>query len=68
MTPYAEFIVASLELAYEYAKLGKMKRATSVFNMALDVVRNDEASPEISALFLLKFAETLALMNDVPRR
>lgn len=63
-----EFIVSSLELAYEYAKLGKLKRATSVFNTALDIVRNMETSPEVGAFFLLRFAETLALMNDVPRR
>ncbi|KAJ2921923.1 hypothetical protein H1R20_g15170, partial [Candolleomyces eurysporus] len=62
-----EFIVSSLELAYEYAKLGKLKRAASVFNTALDIVRNMETSPEVGAFFLLRFAETLALMNNVPR-
>lgn len=63
-----EFIVASLELAYEYAKLGKLRRATSIFTTALDIVRSGETSPEVAAFFLLRFAETLALMNDVPKR
>ncbi|KAJ2933762.1 hypothetical protein H1R20_g3330, partial [Candolleomyces eurysporus] len=60
-----EFIGSSLELAYEYAKLGKLKRAASVFNTALDIVRNMETSPEVGAFFLLRFAETLALVNNV---
>lgn len=68
LTRRLEFIIASLELAYEYAKLGRLKRATAVFSTALDIVRSGETSPEIGAFFLLRFAETLALMNDVPRR
>lgn len=64
----SEFIIASLELAYEYAKLGRLKRAIVVFSTALEIVRSGETSPEIGAFFLLRFAETLALVNDVPRR
>ncbi|KAF6764468.1 cysteine peptidase C50 [Ephemerocybe angulata] len=62
-----ESIIASLELAYEYAKLGKLKRATSVFTNALDIVRSGQTAPEVAAFFLLRFSETLALMGDVPR-
>ena len=49
-------------------KLGKMKRAAMIFNLALEVVRSGQASPEVSSAFLLRFAESLALIEDVSRR
>jgi separase len=39
-----------------------------IFNLALGVVRNGQASPEVSSAFLLRFAESLALIEDVSRR
>ena len=62
------YISASIDLAHEYVKLGKMKRAAMIFNLALEVVRNRQASPEVSSAFLLRFAESLALIEDVSRR
>ncbi|TFK18247.1 hypothetical protein FA15DRAFT_760707 [Coprinopsis marcescibilis] len=61
------FFLCSLELAYEYVQLGKLKRATSIFGLALDVVRAGETSPEISSFYLLRFAEAFALNNDVAK-
>ncbi|KAH6918185.1 cysteine peptidase C50 [Coprinopsis sp. MPI-PUGE-AT-0042] len=58
------FIICSLELAYDYAQLGKLKKATSIFGTALDVVRSGETSPEVSAFYLLRFAEALALASN----
>ncbi|EDR03598.1 uncharacterized protein LACBIDRAFT_307095 [Laccaria bicolor S238N-H82] len=61
------YISASIDLAHEYVKIGKMKRAAMIFNLALEVVRNGQASPEVSSAFLLRFAESLALIEDVSR-
>ncbi|EAU89520.1 cysteine-type endopeptidase [Coprinopsis cinerea okayama7 len=63
----AAFIVCSLELAYEYVQLGKLKRATTIFGTALDVVRAGDASEEISAFYLLRFAEALAMAGEVEK-
>jgi separase len=62
------YISASLDLAHEYMRIGKTRRATSIFNQALDAVRGGKVSDETSALFLLRFAESLALIENVPRR
>jgi separase len=62
------FIICSLELAYDYAQLGKLKRATSIFGTALDVVRSGETSPEISAFYLLRFAEALTFGGNPSKR
>ncbi|CAA7261156.1 unnamed protein product [Cyclocybe aegerita] len=61
------YITASIELAHEYVTLGKLKRAASIFNQALEVVRSGQASPDVSVRFLLRFAESLALVDDVPK-
>ena len=39
-----------------------------IFNLALEVVRSGQASPEVSSAFLLRYAESLALIEDVSRR
>lgn len=64
----AGYIVASLDLAYEYVTLGKLKRAASIFKPVLEVVREHKASLDVSVRLLLRFAETLAILEDVPRR
>ncbi|KAF8155999.1 cysteine peptidase C50 [Crassisporium funariophilum] len=61
------YVAASIDLAHEYVALGKMKRAATIFNQALEVVRSGQASQEISIMFLLRFAESLALIDDVPK-
>lgn len=61
-------IIASLELAHEYATLGRHQRATTIFSQALDIVRSGQTSEEVAVRFLLGFAESLALIEDVPKR
>jgi len=68
LTRLAGYIVASLDLAHEYVTLGKLKRAASIFKPALEVVREHTASLDVSVRLLLRFAETLAILEDVPRR
>ena len=68
MLIFSAFIVCSLELAYDYAQLGKLKRATGIFGTALEVVRSGETSPEISAFYLLRFAEALSIAGNVEKR
>ncbi|KXN84922.1 Separin [Leucoagaricus sp. SymC.cos] len=61
------YINASLDLAHEYMRIGKTRRATAIFTQALETVRAGHVSEETSALFLLRFAESLALIENVPR-
>ncbi len=49
-------------------RIGKTRRGMSIFNQALDSVRGGHVSDDISATFLLKFAESLAIIENVPRR
>lgn len=62
------YVIASLDLAHEYASLGKLRRAASIFNQALDIVRSGQTSGDVAVRFLLRFAESLALIEDVPKR
>ena len=62
------YIAASIDLAHEYVVLGKMRRASSIFNQALEVVRGKHASSEISVRFLLRYSEMLAMAEEVPKR
>ncbi|KAF8958159.1 peptidase family C50-domain-containing protein [Flammula alnicola] len=61
------YVTASLDLAHEYATLGKLKRATVIFTQALEIVRSGQASLDVAVKFLLRFSETLALVEDVPK-
>ena len=62
------YIVASIDLAHEYVALGKMRRASSIFNHALEVVRGRHASPEVAVRFLLRYSESLAMVEEVSKR
>lgn len=61
-------ITASIDLAHEYVALGKMRRASSIFNQALGVIRGRHASPEVAVRFLLRYSESLAMVEEVPKR
>ncbi|KAJ3567488.1 hypothetical protein NP233_g6332 [Leucocoprinus birnbaumii] len=61
------YITASLDLAHEYMRIGKTRRATAIFTQALETVRGGHVSEETSALFLLRFAESLALIENIPQ-
>jgi len=45
-----------------------MKRAITIFNQALEIVRRGEVSDEVAVRFLLRFAGSLAVVEDVPKR
>jgi len=62
------YVLASLDLAHEYVVLGKLKRASSIFYPALDIVRTGQASDDVSVRFLLRFSEAMSIMDDVPKR
>jgi len=68
LTPSIGYVIASLELAHECVTLGKLKRAMTIFNQALDIVRGGEVSGEVAVRFLLRFAESLAVNEDVSKR
>ncbi|KAF9552923.1 hypothetical protein CPC08DRAFT_822591 [Agrocybe pediades] len=61
------YVLASLDLAHEYVVLGKLKRASSIFYPALDIVRSGKASNDVAVRFLLRFSEAMALMDDAPK-
>lgn len=58
----------SIDLAHEYVKLGKMAKASAIYGQTLIVIRNNEASAEVRTLFLLRYSESLALVNNISRR
>ena len=62
------YVSASIDLAHEYVKLGKLRRASAVFNHALNSVRSGQVSDDVCSLFLLRYAEALAVLEDVPQR
>ena len=62
------YITASIDLAHEYVALGKMRRASSIFSQALEVVRGRHASPEVAVRFLLRYSESLAMVEEVSKR
>ncbi|KAG6902753.1 hypothetical protein C0995_011901 [Termitomyces sp. Mi166 len=60
-------ITSSVDLACEYAKLGKVRRATTIFSATLDTVRSRQASVEASVYFYLRYAESLAMTEDLQK-
>lgn len=62
------YISASVELALEYMKLGKLKPATVLFTRTLHVLRSGEVSDDVCVMFYLRHAEFLALAEDTLRR
>ncbi|KIY44954.1 hypothetical protein FISHEDRAFT_76985 [Fistulina hepatica ATCC 64428] len=61
------YILASVDVAYEYLQLGKVKHAISVYNSLVDLLQYPAVSDEIRALFQLRFAESLAVNEDLVR-
>jgi len=60
--------VASIGLAHQLFKLGKIKRATTIYNQALAHIRSGRVSEEICIRFFLRHAEALAILEEVSRR
>jgi len=67
---YIALVKASVELAHEYIKLGKTERAATVFGRALAFGRNPahKLSDEIRIMFLLRYAESLAIVSNTEKR
>ncbi|KAF8880008.1 hypothetical protein BD779DRAFT_1549966 [Infundibulicybe gibba] len=62
---FDSFATASLELAHEYVKLGRTKRAAIIFNQTLDSVRTGKISDPVAASFFLRVAEAFAASDDI---
>ncbi|KAI0029237.1 peptidase family C50-domain-containing protein [Vararia minispora EC-137] len=60
-----EYMISSINLAYEYLKLGKLKKAGSIFNKTLTRFKTGVVSKETRLLFLLRHAEALAVLGYV---
>ncbi|KAH9945510.1 peptidase family C50-domain-containing protein [Amylocystis lapponica] len=60
-----EYITASMDLAYEYIKLGRMEKAGTVYAHSFAALSSGETAPEVRILFLLRYAESLAAAGNV---
>lgn len=58
-------MLTSIELAQEYGKAGKTRRATKILGQVMEVVKSGKMNEEVGALFYLRFAETMALAEDI---
>ncbi|KAJ6525608.1 peptidase family C50-domain-containing protein [Mycena capillaripes] len=61
------YINVCVELALEYMKLGKTKRATILFTHTLSAVKSGKVSDDACVMFYLRHAESLALAEDITR-
>ncbi|KZT24871.1 hypothetical protein NEOLEDRAFT_1134566 [Neolentinus lepideus HHB14362 ss-1] len=61
------YVKACVDLAHEYVGLGKIERASKIYGQALTVVRSQQASEEAAILFLLRYAESLAITDSILR-
>ncbi|KAG2136721.1 peptidase family C50-domain-containing protein [Suillus clintonianus] len=59
------YIIICVDLASEYVKLGKTKRANSIFARSSAVMKSSDVSDEVRISYLLRYAEILALGNNV---
>jgi separase len=62
------YIATSVDLAHEYLKLGKIKRANAIYGQVLNAIRGGHLSDEICARFFLRYAEALAAVDNVLQR
>ncbi|KAH7913084.1 peptidase family C50-domain-containing protein [Hygrophoropsis aurantiaca] len=65
LTSKDAYIMASIDLAHEYLKLGKTKRAGAMFAKSINVFKSQDISDDIRVRYLLKHAEMLALEDNV---
>ncbi|KAG1823730.1 peptidase family C50-domain-containing protein [Suillus subaureus] len=59
------YIIICADLASEYVKLGKSKRANSIFARSSAVLKSSDVSDEVRISYLLRYAEILALGNNI---
>lgn len=61
------YIWVCVDLAHEYVKLGRLEKASSVYNNTLPMVQNTNIpiSEEARVFFYLRFAESLAMAGSI---
>jgi len=61
------YIWVCVDLAHEYVKLGRLEKASSVYNNTLPIVQNASISisEEARVFFNLRFAESLAMAGSI---
>ncbi|KAI5983296.1 peptidase family C50-domain-containing protein [Pisolithus albus] len=64
--PIEAYSMFCVDLAHEYIKLGKPKRAGSIFNRCTAVLKTDATPGEVRLRYLLGQAEVLALGDNIP--
>jgi separase len=57
-----------MDLAHEYLKLGKTHIANATYRETLNAVRNGDTSDAVAAMFFLRYAEALALADNINER
>lgn len=62
------YVVVSMDLASEHVKLGKTKKASAIYDHALSAVRSGQVSDEVRARFLLRYAESVAAVDNTLAR
>ncbi|KAI6148818.1 peptidase family C50-domain-containing protein [Pisolithus tinctorius] len=64
--PTEAYSVFCVDLAHEYVKLGKPKRAGSIFNRCTALLKTEDTPVEVRLRYLLGQAEVLALGDNMP--
>ncbi|KAI6000295.1 peptidase family C50-domain-containing protein [Pisolithus orientalis] len=64
--PTEAYSVFCVDLAHEYVKLGKPKRAGSIFNRCTTLLKTEDTPVEVRLRYLLGQAEVLALGDNMP--
>ncbi|KAL0960162.1 hypothetical protein HGRIS_011797 [Hohenbuehelia grisea] len=59
------YITTSVDLAHEYTKLGKVRKANGIYRRVSTALRDTQASDSARIRFLLRSAHSLALSGDV---
>ncbi|KAG1775528.1 peptidase family C50-domain-containing protein [Suillus placidus] len=65
VVPADFYIIICVDLASEYVKLGKTKRANHIFARSTAVLKSSAVSDEVRINYLLRYAEILALGNNI---
>jgi len=61
------YIWVCVDLAHEYVKLGRLEKASLVYNSTLPIVQNASVSisEEARVFFYLRFSESLAMAGSI---
>ncbi|KAF9003465.1 hypothetical protein BDZ89DRAFT_1095795 [Hymenopellis radicata] len=59
-----QYIFVTVQLASEHVRLGKLRRATKLFNQVLPIVKQGQTSPEAALTFFLRFAEASSVSEN----